>query len=84
MYICSVLVICTPNNTVSNYICTCTILFDEYINIIIISAAAKSSFFSAAQTGLTSLSNHVFLVALGLLYMRNAVDIAEYDGELRN
>ena len=46
------------------------------------SAAAKSSFFSSTQTGLTSFSNHIFLAALGLLYMRNAVDIAESDGEL--
>ena len=44
----------------------------------------KGSILGATQTGLTSFSNHVFLVAMGLLYMRNAVDIAEYDGELRN
>ena len=44
----------------------------------------KGSILGATQTGLTSFSNHVFLVALGFLYMRNAVDIAEYDGELRN
>ena len=52
--------------------------------LITFSAAAKSPFFSATQTGLTSFSNHIFLVALGLPYMRNAVDIAESDGELRN
>ena len=56
-----------------------------YVNIIVLQRdPPKGSILGATQTGLTSFSNHVFLVALGLLYMRNAVDIAEYDGELRN
>ena len=41
---------------------------------IVLCAAAKFSFLSVTQTGLTSFVNHVFLVALGLLDMRNAVD----------
>ena len=42
------------------------------------------SILGATQTSLTSFVNHGFLVALGLLYLRNAVDIAENDGELSN